>query len=137
MKHINTFINERLILSKTKENRDYGYIDEMPMSIDKFDEVFNVINDRYGDMFTDVRLMKTGNTKLGRISSKYLVSDGLYNYSDFTLYVYKDEYIIRRTNHGGTLSSTPAKFVHGFKTLSETLDKFDKLLTKRGYKLPK
>jgi hypothetical protein len=137
MKQINTFINERLILSKTKENREYGYIDEMPMSIDKFDEVFNVINDRYGDMFTDIRLLKSGNTKLGRISSKYLVSDGLYNYSDFTLYVYKDEYIIRRTNHGGTLSSTPAKFVHGFKTLSETLDKFDKLLTKRGYKLPK
>lgn len=136
MKHINTFINERLILSKTKENRDYGYIDEMPMSIDKFDEVFNVINDRYGDMFTDVRLMKTGNTKLGRISSKYLVSNGLYNDSDFTLYIYKDEYVIRRTNHG-TLSGTPAKFVHGFKTLSETLDKFDKLLTKRGYKLPK
>lgn len=28
------------------------------MSIDKFDEVFNVISDRYGDMFTDVRLLK-------------------------------------------------------------------------------
>ena len=136
MKHINTFINERLILSKTKENRDYGYIDEMPMSIDKSEEVFNVINDRYGDMFTDVRLMKTGNTKLGRISSKYLVSNGLYNDNDFTLYIYKDEYVIRRINHG-TLSFTQAKFVQGFKTLSETLDKFDKLLTKRGYKLPK
>ena len=137
MKQLTKYINERLVLSKTKENREYGYIDEMPMSIDKFDEVFNVISDRYGDMFTDIRLLKSGNTKLGRISSKYLVSDGLYNYSDFTLYVYKDEYIIRRTNHGGTLSSTPAKFVHGFKTLSETLDKFDKLLAKRGYKLPK
>jgi len=136
MKHINTFINERLILSKTKENHDYGYIDEMPLGAEKSDEVFNVINNRYVDMFDDIRLLKSGNIKLGRISSKYLVSNGLYNDSDFTLYVYKDEYVIRRTNHG-TLSGTPAKFVQGFKTLSETLDKFDKLLTKRGYKLPK
>lgn len=136
MKQITKYINERLILSKTKENRDYGYIDEMPLGIDKSEEVYNVIYDRYNDMFSDVRLLKSGNTKLGRINVTYLISNGLYNDSDFTLYIYKDEYVIRRTNLG-TLSGTPAKFVQGFKTLSETLDKFDKLLTKRGYKLPK
>lgn len=137
MKQINTFINERLILSKTKENREYGYIDEMPLGVEKSEEVFNVINTRYVDMFDDIRLMKTGNIKLGHISSKYSVSNGLYNYSDFTLYICKNEYIIRRTNTGGGFSTTPAKFIYGLKTLSETLDKFDKLLTKRGYKLPK
>lgn len=136
MKQINTYINERLILSKTRANNDYGYIDEMPLGIDKSEEVFNVMNNRYVDMFPDMRLMKTGNTKLGAMSLKYLVSNGLYNASDFTLYIYKDEYVIRRTNTD-TFSPHPAKFVQGFKTLTETLDKFDKLLTKRGYKLPK
>lgn len=135
MKQINKFINERLILSKTGGNTDYGYIDEMPLGEEKSDEVFNAINDRYVDMFDDIRLLKSGNIKLGGISSKYLVSDGLYNKSDFTLYIYKNEYVIRRTNLG-SWSRTPAKFVYGVKTLSETLDKFDKLLTKRGYKLP-
>lgn len=136
MKHINKFINERLVLSKTKESREYRYIDEMPLGVEKSEEVFNVMHDRYGDMFTDVRLMKTGNVKLGQINGNYLVIGGLYNNSDFTLYIYKNEYVIRRINKD-TFSPNPAKFVYGFKTLYETLDKFDKLLTKRGYKLPK
>lgn len=135
MKHINTYINERLVLSKTRDNNDYGYIDKMPLGADKSEEVFNVMNNRYGDMFPNMRLLKTGNIKLGSMSKKYLVSGGLYNASDFTLYIYKDEYIIRRTNNDA-FSPLPAKFVR-FKTLTETLDKFDKLLTKRGYNLPK
>ena len=128
MKTINKYINERLVLSKTRANNDYGYIDEMPNGKDKSEEVFNVIADRYGDMFDDAKLLKSGNTKLGRISSNYLVSGGLYNNSEFTLYIYKNEYIIRRTNYD-SYSPMPAKFIQGLKTLSETLDKLsDKYL---------
>lgn len=136
MKQINKFINERLVLSKTKENREYGYIDEMPLGAEKSEEVFNVMYDRYNDMFTDVRLMKTGNVKLGQINDNYRVSGGLYNDSNFTMYIYKDEYVIRRSVING-FSTSIGKFIQGFKSLSETLAKFDKLLTKRGYKLPK
>lgn len=131
MKQITVYINERLILSKTRANNDYGYIDEMPLGAKKAEEVFNVMYDRYDDMFSDVRLMKTGNIKLGRINDDYLIDGGLYNGSDFTLYIYEKEYVIRRSVPGSI-----GKFVKGFKSLSETLDKFDKLLTKRGYKLP-
>lgn len=35
MKQITTYINERLILSKTRANNDYGYIDEMPLGAKK------------------------------------------------------------------------------------------------------
>jgi hypothetical protein len=131
MKQITTYINERLILSKTRANNDYGYIDEMPLGAKKAEEVYNVMYDRYDDMFSDVRLMKTGNIKLGRINDDYLIDGGLYNGSDFTLYIYEDEYVIRRSVPGSI-----GKFVKGLNSLEKTLEKFDKLLTKRGYKIP-
>ena len=81
-------------------------------------------------MFDDVRLLRTGNIKLGHISQEYLVSNGLYNGSDFTLYIYEDEYVMRRSVPGSI-----GKFVQGFNSLEKTLEKFDKLLTKRGYTL--
>ena len=136
MKQIAKYINERLILSKTKENRDYGYIDEMPTGPEKTDEIFNILNTRYPDMFDEMRIMKTGNIKMGKITPQYQISNGKYNTSEFVFYIYNDSVIIRRTEldtyYGGT---HPVKFVD-LKTLSETLDKFDALLTKRGYKLP-
>lgn len=133
MKSINTYILEKLFISKdTINSNDYTYIDEMPLGAKKAEEVFNIMYDRYDDMFSDVRLMKTGNIKLGRINNDYLVSDGLYNDSDFTLYIYEDEYVIRRSVPGSI-----GKFVKGLNSLEKTLEKFDKLLTKRGYTLPK
>ncbi len=131
MKQITTYINERLILSKTRASGDYGYIDKMPLGADKAEEVYNVMYDRYDDMFSDVRLMKTGNIKLGQINNDYLIDGGLYNGSDFTLYIYEDEYVIR-----GSVPGSIGKFVKGLNSLEKTLEKFDKLLTKRGYKLP-
>lgn len=138
MKTINNFITEKLQLSRHKVDtalKDYSYIDDMPLGIDKSEEVYNVIFDRYDDMFSDVRLLKSGNIKLGRINVTYLISNGngLYNDSDFTLYIYKNEYVIRRTNLG-TFSPHLDKFVEGFNSLTETLDKFESKLTKRGYK---
>jgi hypothetical protein len=131
MKQITTYINERLILSKTHASDEYGYIDEMPLGAKKAEEVYNVMYDRYDYMFSDVRLMKTGNIKLGRINDDYLIDGGLYNGSDFTLYIYEDEYVIRRSVPGSI-----GKFVKGLNSLEKTLEKFDKLLTKRGYKIP-
>ena len=131
MKQITTYINERLILSKTRANNDYSYIDEMPLGSKKSEEVFNVMSNRYGEMFDDVRLLRTGNIKLGHINNDYLIDGGLYNGSDFTLYIYEDEYVIRRSVPGSI-----GKFVKGLNSLEKTLEKFDKLLTKRGYKIP-
>ena len=132
MKAINTYILEKLFIAKDTINKnDYGYIDEMPLGAKKSEEVYNVMYDRYDDMFSDVRLLKTGNIKLGQINNDYLIDDGLYNGSDFTLYIYEDEYVIRRSVPGSI-----GKFVKGFNSLEKTLEKFDKLLSKRGYKIP-
>lgn len=88
------------------------------------------MSSRYGEMFDDVRLLRTGNIKIGHISNDYLIDNGLYNGSDFTLYIYEDEYVIRRSVPGSI-----GKFVKGLNSLEKTLEKFDKLLTKRGYEL--
>jgi hypothetical protein len=129
MKQINNYINERLVLSKTRPSDEYGYIDEMPLGPNKSKEVFKVIKTKYGHAFTDVRLLKSGNIKLGYIDMNYAVLDGLYNDSTFTLYIYEDEYVIRRSVPGSV-----GKFVQGLDSLEKTLEKFDNLLTKRGYK---
>lgn len=129
MKQINKYINERLVLSKTHASDEYGYVDEMPLGPDKSKEVFKVIYKRYNHAFTDVRLLKSGNIKLGYIDMNYNVLDGLYNDSTFTLYIYEDEYVMRRSVPGSV-----GKFVQGFDSLEKTLEKFDKLLIKRGYK---
>lgn len=132
MKTINTYILEKLFISNdTINSNDYSHIDEMPLGAKKAEEVYNVMYNRYDDMFSDVRLMKTGNIKLGQINNDYLIDGGLYNGSDFTLYIYEDEYVIRRSVPGSI-----GKFVKGLNSLEKTLEKFDKLLTKRGYKIP-
>jgi hypothetical protein len=136
MKQITKYINERLVLSKNRANDEYGYIDEMPTGTEKTDEIFNILNTRYPDMFDEMRIMKTGNIKMGKITPEYQISNGKYNTSEFVFYIYNDSVIIRRTElntyYGGV---HPVKFVD-VKTLEETLNKFDALLTKRGYKLP-
>lgn len=132
MKAINTYILEKLFISNDTINaNDYTHIDEMPLGAKKAEEVFNVMSNRYGEMFDDVRLLRTGNIKLGHISNDYIVDGGLYNSSDFTLYIYENEYVIRRSVPGSI-----GKFVKGLNSLEKTLEKFDKLLTKRGYKIP-
>lgn len=129
MKQIVKYINERLVLSKTHASDEYGYIDEMPLGPNKSKEVFNVMYKRYNHAFTDVRLLKSGNIKLGYIDMNYSIVNGLYNDSTFTLYIYEDEYVIRRSVPGSV-----GKFVQGLDSLEKTLEKFDNLLTKRGYK---
>lgn len=133
MKTINTYILEKLFISNATINaNDYGHIDALPLGSKKSEEVFDVMSNRYGEMFDDVRLLRTGNIKLGHISNDYIVDGGLYNGSDFTLYIYEDEYVIRRSVPGSI-----GKFVKGLNSLEKTLEKFDKLLTKRGYELQK
>jgi hypothetical protein len=135
MKQLTKYINERLVLSKTRASVEYGYIDEMHTGPVKTDEIFNVLNDRYPEMFDEMRIMKTGNIKMGKITPEYQISKGIYNDSEFVFYIYDNYYLIRRVIPNA-YGSTPAKFIE-LKTLEETLNKFDALLTKRGYKLPK
>ena len=130
MKAINTYILEKLFIAKDViNNNEYMHIDELPLGPDKSKEVFKVIKTKYGHAFNDVRLLKSGNIKLGYIDMNYTILDGLYNDSTFTLYIYEEEYVIRRSVPGSV-----GKFVQGFDSLEKTLEKFDNLLTKRGYK---
>lgn len=131
MKTINTYIHEKLFISNdTINDNDYAYIDELPLGSKKSEEVFNVIKTKYGHAFTDVRLLKSGNIKFGYIDMNYTIVNGLYNESNFTLYIYENEYVIRRSVPGSI-----GKFVKGFNSLEKTLEKFDNLFTKRGYKI--
>lgn len=135
MKNLNNYIIERLVISKSKSS-NYAYIDELRTGPEKTDEIFNVLNTRYPDMFDEMRIMKTGNIKMGKLTPEYQISGGgIYNDSEFVFYIYDNYYLIRRVIPNG-FGSTPAKFIE-LKTLEETLNKFDALLTKRGYKLPK
>ena len=73
---------------------------------------------------------------MGKITPEYQISNGKYNTSEFVFYIYNDSVIIRRTELNTYYGSVhPVKFVD-VKTLEATLNKFDALLTKRGYKLP-
>lgn len=137
MKTINSYILEKLKIDKeTLDKQDYQYIDKMPTGKQKSEEIFNILTEKYKDMFDEMRLMRSGNIKLGKITNEYKIPDGRYNTSEFTFYIYEDSYLIRRTELNVTYTIHPVKFVE-FPSLRETLEKFDMLLTKRKYTLPK
>ena len=134
MKALNNYITERLRIDKDA-NHLCKYIDSMPLGKEKSQEIFDFLNDKYKDMFDEMRLMRTGNIKLGKITSDYLIPNGTYNTSEFVFYIYDDMYSIRRTKLDVSYVH-PNVFASG-KTLEETINRFDELLTKRKYKLPK
>lgn len=134
MKALNNYITERLRIDKNA-NHLFKYIDSMPLGKEKSQEIFDFLNDKYKDMFDEMRLMRTGNIKMGKITSDYLIPNGMYNKSEFVFYIYDDMYSIRRTKLDASYVH-PNVFASG-KTLEETINRFDELLTKRKYKLPK
>lgn len=137
MQQITNYITEKLKISKsdtdnTTVDYDYTYIDNMkPSSKERAEAALSEIEDRYGEMFDDIKITRANNIKLGKL----IEQRGKYMDSVFTLYLntdYNRGYIIRRTVKG-MFGESPYKMVQDFKTLAETLAKFDTLLKKNGY----
>lgn len=131
MKAFKELLFEKLKVSKNNPISDYSFIDSLePGSKEKAEEILVVFQERYGDLFDDYRILRTNNVTLGKIRE---TGSGVYDGSSFTMYLTDpNEYLIRRVSPGFG-PGHPSKFVQGFKTLEETLNKFDSLLKKRGY----
>lgn len=131
MKAFKELLVEKLKISNVNSAPDCEYIDELrPGSPEKAEAFLEFMKEKYGDLFDDYRILRTNNVTLGKIKD---IGHGMYDGSSFTMYLTDpNEYLIRRISPGFG-SGHPSKFVQGFKTLEETLNKFDSLLTKRGY----
>ena len=138
MQQITNYITEKLKISKSDiDNKtidyDYTHIDNMkPSSKERAEAALAEIEDRYGEMFDDIKITRANNVKLGKL----IEQKGKYKDSVFTLYLNTDHnrgcYIIRRTVRG-MFGESPYQMVKDFKTLAETFAKFDTLLKKNGY----
>lgn len=131
MKSFKDILLEKLKVSAKNGLGDTSYIDELkPGSPEKAEAFLEFMKEKYGDLFDDYRILRTNNVTLGKIKD---IGHGMYDGSSFTMYLTDpNEYLIRRVSPGFG-SGHPSKFVQGFKTLEETLNKFDSLLKKRGY----
>lgn len=131
MKSFKNILLEKLKVSTKNSLGDTSYIDELqPGSPEKAEAILEFMKEKYGDLFDDYRILRTNNVTLGKIKD---IGHGMYDGSSFTMYLTDpNEYLIRRISPGFG-AGHPSKFVQGFKTLEETLNKFDSLLKKRGY----
>ena len=131
MNNFKDILLEKLRVTKHSGSSDYHYIDSLePGSREKAEEILSVIKERYGDLFDDYRILRTNNVTLGKIKE---IGSGMYDGSSFTMYLANpNEYLIRRISPGFG-GGHPSKFIEGFSTLEETLNKFDDKLRQRGY----
>lgn len=121
MKSLTEFINERLIV-----NKDYKVTKEIlpPRSLTEQD-----IKLVWDDIFDDIKQLKTGNVKLGKLK---LISTKPSSYEGNTFRLYPDyngNIVIRRTTRGGV------SIWISEKTIEEVTDKMKKLLYKEGWRL--
>lgn len=135
MNNFKDILLEKLRVTKSVGSSEYQYIDSLePGSREKAEEILSVIKERYGWLFDEknMRILRTNNIQLGIFKDEY--NHGMYGDYMFTFYLNNPTYIIRRQNFpNGTAYGPPSKFIEGFSTLEETLDKFDDKLHKRGY----
>ena len=139
MKKLSEFVLEKLILRK---NLTYSAADVdscPPSSKEKAEAAFNLLKERYGDIFPELKILRSNNIGLGKINNK-ITGPGMYDDSTFTLYLntdFNDGYLMRRS-WGGMYANNTAKFIGDkpkFNSIEDLLEKFDSLLIKRGYKL--
>ena len=132
MRTFKTILLEKLKVS-TKTNS--GYVDNLPPSSkEKGEAAYEYLQNRYGHIFDNIRILRSNNVALGLINTN-AAGHGIYDDSEFTLYLNTDKnngYLMRRTIKG-MFGSTPAQFIKNMNTLDDLCDKFDQLLTKRGY----
>lgn len=126
MKSFKDILLEKLKVSTSAPiGKDMYYIDSLPFGEEKSNEVAEFLKNYYGDLFTEYRVLKTGNVKLGNFTNQREVWDDV----EFTLIFYKGNYIIRRT----TPRYGTAQWVVYVPTFAELITKFDELLKKNGY----
>lgn len=126
MKNLKELIQEKLKVSTTNASSlDTDYIDRLPLGEEKSNEVAEFLKDHYGDLFTEYRVMKTGNVKLGNFTNQH----GVWGDGEFTLAFYKGNYVMRRsTPRYGAVAK-----MADVPTFAELITKFDKTLKKHGY----
>lgn len=129
MRTFKTLLLEKLKINgnKTSVDADFDYIDSLPVGQEKSEAVAEYLKDHYGDLFTEYRIMKTGNIKVGNFTHPH----GKWGDGEFTLAFYKGNYVMRRSSpHYGAI----AKMVDepSFKVF---IEKLDKSLTRNGYNI--
>ena len=126
MKSFKDILLEKLKVSTSNPvGQDADYIDSLPLGEEKSNEVAEFLKDHYGDLFTEYRVLKTGNVKLGNFTNQH----GIWADGEFTLAFYKGNYVMRRsTPRYGAVAK-----MADVPTFNELITKFDKSLKKNGY----
>ena len=126
MKSFKNILLEKLKISTANPvGQDMDYIDNLPLGEEKSNEVAEFLKNYYGDLFTEYRVMKTGNVKLGNFTNPR----GIWADGEFTLAFYKGNYVMRRsTPRYGAVAK-----MADVPTFAELIAKFDKSLKKNGY----
>ena len=126
MKSFKDILLEKLKVSTANPvGQDMDYIDNLPLGEEKSKEVAEFLKNYYGDLFTEYRVLKTGNVKLGNFTNQH----GVWADGEFTLAFYKGNYVMRRSTprYGAVAKMTDVP------TFAELITKFDKSLKKNGY----
>ena len=121
MKSFKDILLEKLKVSTSNPvGQDADYIDSLPLGEEKSKEVAEFLKDHYGDLFTEYRVLKTGNIKLGNFTNQH----GVWGDGEFTLAFYKGNYVMRRsTPRYGAVAK-----MADVPTFAELITKFDKSL---------
>ena len=129
MKHFKTLLLEKLKINgnKTATDTDFDYIDSLPVGPEKSEAVAEYLKEHYGDLFTEYRIMKTGNIKVGKFTNPH----GKWADGEFTLAFYVGNYVMRRSSpyYGAVAKMVD---VPSFKVF---IEKLDKSLTRNGYNI--
>lgn len=140
MKSFKDILLEKLKVTKDHKTDystiDYTDIDNLkPGSQKKAEAILDVLKERYeGILDIDkMRILRTNNIDMGTFVES--LTNKRYSDDKFVLYLNNLEYLIRKTakTFGNYSNGVPGKFVQGFETLQETLNKFDEKLRKQGY----
>lgn len=140
MKSFKDILLEKLKVTKDHKidysTIDYSDIDKLkPSSREKAEAILDVLKERYIDILDidNMRILRTNNIDMGTFIES--LTNKRYSDDKFVLYINNPEYLIRKTGKtfGSYSNSVPGKFVQGFETLRETLNKFDEKLRKQGY----
>jgi len=140
MNNLKDILLEKLKISKTHKidysTIDYTDIDNLkPGSQKRAEAIFDVLKERYEGILDidNMRILRTNNIDMGTFIES--LTNKRYSDDKFVLYLNNLEYLIRKTakSFGSYSNSVPGKFVQGFETLQETLNKFDEKLRKHGY----
>ena len=127
MRTFKTILLEKLKINGNTNavDTDFDYIDSLPVGPEKSEAVADYLKAHYGELFTEYRIMKTGNIKLGEFTNPR----GKWYDGQFTLAFYAGNYVMRRsTPRYGAVAKMADE--PSFKVF---IEKVDKSLIRNGY----